>query len=296
MGFLYRKFYILLFLLWLAGVTLVVSSTLWGDMSGVLRSLGVNGTVTESAGEALGVGQSFFQKISQLVGADEQSASRQVADIGAGPDEDYDVFGEQDAAQGNVTAPDKAEPAIPPGTIPARKGAPEAQAEAKPAPKPAPKQAAEPAPRQAPRQAAEPASARTGAAATSTDQGPGEVTAVRFENGDARFTAWVEASKPVPRYTYFWLASPRKLVVDVRGTWRAKVKLVHRFQAGMMEKVVLGEHADRLRMVMYFRDPAAPEGRRPSFEITEQGLTFIVRAASSDADRSEPRPARSAKQ
>ncbi|MGE4557173.1 MAG: hypothetical protein AB7D07_10145 [Desulfovibrionaceae bacterium] len=82
MGFLYQRFYVLLFLLWLGGVGLVVFTTLWGDMSAVMSSLGVNGTVTESADEALGVGSSFFQKVSAVLEKDSDSANSEIAELG----------------------------------------------------------------------------------------------------------------------------------------------------------------------------------------------------------------------
>ncbi len=63
----------------------------------------------------------------------------------------------------------------------------------------------------------------------------------------------------VERVTWFNLATPdapRKLAVDLRGPWRKKGSTLLRYDTGPVKAVAVGEHQDRLRLSIEFRNGA----------------------------------------
>ena len=86
-------------------------------------------------------------------------------------------------------------------------------------------------------------------------------------------------SAAVERVTWFNLADPgepRKLAVDLRGPWRKKGASVLRFDVGPVKSVVVGEHEDRLRFSVEFRDGAVAKELSPVLERGPQGLTLTI--------------------
>ena len=63
-------------------------------------------------------------------------------------------------------------------------------------------------------------------------------------------------SREVERVTYFYLKDLRRLALDLRGEWRRKGPGTLRYDTGPVKHVVSGEHADRLRLVLEFREGA----------------------------------------
>lgn len=83
----------------------------------------------------------------------------------------------------------------------------------------------------------------------------------------------------VVRVTWFNLAAPgepRKLAVDLRGPWRKKGSSVLRFDTGPVKSVVVGEHEDRLRLSVEFRDGAVAKELTPVLERGPQGLSLSI--------------------
>lgn len=83
----------------------------------------------------------------------------------------------------------------------------------------------------------------------------------------------------VVRVTWFNLAAPgepRKLAVDLRGPWRKKGASVLRFDTGPVKSVVVGEHEDRLRLSVEFRDGAVAKELTPVLERGPQGLSLSI--------------------
>ena len=81
------------------------------------------------------------------------------------------------------------------------------------------------------------------------------------------------------RVTWFNLADrdgPRKLAVDLRGPWRKKGASVLRFDTGPVKSVVVGEHEDRLRFSVEFRDGAVAKELTPELERGPQGLSLTI--------------------
>lgn len=83
----------------------------------------------------------------------------------------------------------------------------------------------------------------------------------------------------VERVTWFNLAhpgEPRKLAVDLRGPWRKKGASVLRFDTGPIKSVVVGEHEDRLRLSVEFREGAVAKDLTPVLERGPQGLSLSI--------------------
>lgn len=83
----------------------------------------------------------------------------------------------------------------------------------------------------------------------------------------------------VERVTWFNLANagePRKLAVDLRGPWRKKGASVMRFDVGPVKSVVVGEHEDRLRLSVEFREGAVAKELSPMLERSPQGLSLSI--------------------
>lgn len=83
----------------------------------------------------------------------------------------------------------------------------------------------------------------------------------------------------VERVTWFNLAdpgAPRKLAVDLRGPWRKKGGAVVRFDTGPVKNVVVGEHSDRLRLAVEFRDGAVAPVLEPKLETGPKGVSLTI--------------------
>lgn len=83
----------------------------------------------------------------------------------------------------------------------------------------------------------------------------------------------------VERVTWFNIAepsAPRKLAVDLRGPWRKKGSSVLRFDVGPVKHVVVGEHEDRLRLSVEFRNGAVVKDLDPALVRGPQGLSLTI--------------------
>jgi hypothetical protein len=131
---------------------------------------------------------------------------------------------------------------------------------------------------------------KTSSAQPSSQQlpsGPGVLRVQRFNTAPEQFTIWLAANRPVSRCTYFWMDAPRRLVLDVQGKWRFAGSNVSRFDQGGIEKIVFGEHPDKLRLVLYSRTPAAPVGPNPKISITNDGVSCVVQTGVSSPSGAE---------
>jgi hypothetical protein len=132
----------------------------------------------------------------------------------------------------------------------------------KPAPEPAPSPAPEPAPVPEPAPTPKPAPAPKPVAKT----GPGAIQRVSLDESTDGFTITIRADRDMGDTSYMNLDNPRRLVIDLRGGWKLGTRNVVRSK-GVVKHIVIGEHPDRLRMVVHFN--TAPKGRLvPSFSRT----------------------------
>lgn len=114
--------------------------------------------------------------------------------------------------------------------------------------------------------------------------GFGKLTEISFNETSDKFLAQLKTSKSVQRATFFWLEKPTRLVVDLRGEWKSEVPTLHRFSESFISLVAIGMHPDRLRLVFKFTDQNAPKGKRPELVWTDEGLNVVVGLTGNTAD------------
>ena len=103
----------------------------------------------------------------------------------------------------------------------------------------------------------------------------GNIKSIKLSVTDTGFTITILADRPIGDTTYMNLLNPRRLVIDLREKWTAKIRNVIRTESGPVKHIVLGSHPDRLRLVVHFRTP--PAGKlNPKFERKGNSLTVSV--------------------
>jgi len=136
-------------------------------------------------------------------------------------------------------------------------GAEAAVAEAKPAApaeKAAPKPIAKPQPKPKPK----PASAKTVPASAG-----GDLKGIKTSCLNKKAIVNVQLSAAAGKISWFNLDKPRRLVVDMHGKWNNKAKSVYRVKNCPLSKVVLGEHPDKFRLVIYLDPNKFPAKVKP---------------------------------
>ncbi|WP_320171990.1 AMIN domain-containing protein [Maridesulfovibrio sp.] len=76
------------------------------------------------------------------------------------------------------------------------------------------------------------------------------------------------------RVKWFNLNKPRRLVVDILGKWDFKDHSVYRLKSCMVEKIVVGEHPDKLRLVFYLKGTEIPARIAPSVKKSSGRLSL----------------------
>ncbi|MBN2141395.1 MAG: AMIN domain-containing protein [Desulfovibrionaceae bacterium] len=137
----------------------------------------------------------------------------------------------------------------------------------------------EPKPAAQPKAQAEPAPAAQAASPAAVGSGrPGVVKGLSLtqEAGGVRIELATDC--PVDKVTYFNLFEPRRLAVDLHGQWKKPGRAVYRFKAGPIKDVRVGEHRDRLRLVLDFREPGPKAVLNPELKPGETGLEILIPA------------------
>lgn len=92
-----------------------------------------------------------------------------------------------------------------------------------------------------------------------------------------KFTIRLKADPEVHAYSYFFLDSPARLAVDIKGEdWRCRVKRMQGFDEGFISKVIIGEHSNFIRFVIHYREIDAKPDSEPGFTISEDGFLIEV--------------------
>lgn len=157
------------------------------------------------------------------------------------------------------------------------KKAPAAEAKAAPAAQAAKKPAAEPEKKPA-AEAAKPkpeAKAQTKAETEkkATPVGTGAVREIQMAVRDGVFVLRVVTDRPVDAVTFLNFKNPRRLAVDLVGSWHRPGKAAISAADGPVKTVRVGEHPDRLRLVLDFRDAASGADVVPEIAKTPDGVT-----------------------
>jgi outer membrane biosynthesis protein TonB len=83
---------------------------------------------------------------------------------------------------------------------------------------------------------------------------PKDVARVREPHVDPdsqSLTVRITTEADIPACTWFTMENPRRIVVDVRGAWKCPGPSIYRPGAETVKTVVIGEHPDRLRVVLH---------------------------------------------
>ncbi len=102
----------------------------------------------------------------------------------------------------------------------------------------------------------------------------GSVTKVSFSCKSERASVEVALSAEAGRVRWFNLAKPRRLVLDIYGKWQNKAKSLYRLKDCPVQKIVLGEHPDKIRMVVYLDEKGVPAKIRPGVRKHDKGVSF----------------------
>ncbi|NDV28415.1 AMIN domain-containing protein [Desulfovibrio sp. JC010] len=82
----------------------------------------------------------------------------------------------------------------------------------------------------------------------------------------------ISLSSAAGRISWFNLDKPRRLVVDLHGKWKNKAKSVYRIKDCPVQKIVLGEHPGKIRLVIYLDEKAAPAKIKPAVRREDKGI------------------------
>lgn len=106
-------------------------------------------------------------------------------------------------------------------------------------------------------------------------KGRGAIEDIDVVVADTSLTITVTCDRPVGATSYMNLDNPRRLVIDLRQPWVLEKKNVIRINRSGVKYVVLGEHPDRLRLVVHFLKPFR---QRLAPQFSRQGNKLIVTA------------------
>lgn len=175
-----------------------------------------------------------------------------------------------DGAEPALTTEQPPAPALPPAPAPAKAQVP-AKVEKKAADKkPAAEkpQAAKPEPAKA-----EPAKAEPAKAEKPLPAGMGQVRSVEISVKDGIFVLRVVTDRPVGDVQARLFKDPRRLAVDLMGSWRKHGEAVVRSADGPVKTVRVGEHPGHLRLVLDFLNPGPGPELSPEIVKTPDGVT-----------------------
>lgn len=108
---------------------------------------------------------------------------------------------------------------------------------------------------------------------TAAPAGIGIVRDMQMAVRDGVFVLRVVTDRPVGVVTHLNFKNPRRLAVDLMGNWRRPGKAAISAADGPVKAVRVGEHPDRLRLVLDFRDGASGADVVPEIAKTPDGLT-----------------------
>ncbi len=105
----------------------------------------------------------------------------------------------------------------------------------------------------------------------------GKISDLKVDCTNEYVTLKLSLSQQAERVTWFNVSSPRKLVIDVRGQWKNYAKSIYRLKNCSVEKIVLGEQADRLRLVLYINKSGVATRIAPEIKKTADGLELKIK-------------------
>ncbi|NDV22429.1 AMIN domain-containing protein [Desulfovibrio sp. JC022] len=107
---------------------------------------------------------------------------------------------------------------------------------------------------------------------TSASKGVLGNVSVACKPGKASIEVVLSAS--AGKISWFNLAKPRRLVVDLHGKWQNKAKSLYRLKDCPLRKIVLGEHPDKIRLVFYLDKKGVPAKIKPTVRKHDKGVSL----------------------
>jgi hypothetical protein len=135
---------------------------------------------------------------------------------------------------------------------------------------PATSQAASPAPNTAAKTSPEPEG-------SSARAKPGLISSITLECGPRECTLRIETKPPLGRIAYFHKIQPSRLALDLYGNWIFHGPSILPGNEDLVERIRLGVHPDRFRVVLDYKGDQDTLRSEPVIE--ERGNTLLVKIA-----------------
>lgn len=113
--------------------------------------------------------------------------------------------------------------------------------------------------------------AQTNAAAVS-----GQVSAPKVSVSANEIVIMLPTTTTVTDTRYLNLDNPRRVALDVMGSWKYSGKKKFAVNKGALEKMEIGKHSDFIRIVLHLTKGAVPKEIVPRFQLVEGGLKMTV--------------------
>ncbi len=120
----------------------------------------------------------------------------------------------------------------------------------------------------------ETATSKKTAADADPPPGPRTLSDISFENSPEAFRVILSAGAPITRYDAFYEENPLRLILDLKGAWAFPGGPVLQANGRIMKRLRIGEHPDRLRIVLDLKG-GAHWGHE--FAASPEGLILILR-------------------
>jgi hypothetical protein len=104
----------------------------------------------------------------------------------------------------------------------------------------------------------------------------GRVVDVTAQDNPDEFVLTITTDGPVERVTSFYAKDPARLAVDIWGGWHSGVPGVIAVGGPLMERIRIGAHPDKLRLVVDYRDKDSVGHSEPVVEKKDKGVVVRV--------------------
>ncbi len=101
----------------------------------------------------------------------------------------------------------------------------------------------------------------------------GALKDIIFEDTGDGFKVDIRTDGPIDDYRPACLLSPSRMVIDLVGNWKNPGKTVYETGNGVLEKIIVGEHPDKLRIVMHLQGNKRLD---PIISKSENGLILTA--------------------
>jgi hypothetical protein len=104
----------------------------------------------------------------------------------------------------------------------------------------------------------------------------GRVVDVTVQDTPGEFVLTITTDGPVERVTSFYAKDPARLAVDIWGGWQSSVPGVIAVGGPLIERIRIGSHPDKLRLVVDYRDKESAGFSEPVVEKKDTGVVVRV--------------------